>query len=56
METTTNEVSNTKKYVIFGTVGTVLVLALVGAFVPDSRQYVTAITNSFMGAVVSILK
>lgn len=47
---------STKKTVLFIVVGTVCALAIIGAFIPDARNYVVAVTGTFMTSTAGMFK
>lgn len=40
-----------KKKIVYSIVGTVLTLALIGAFVPEAREYVTGMVKILLGGI-----
>jgi len=48
------EDTNSKKWVMFGLAGAVIVLSVAGAFVPGAREYIISIVKILLGAIPSI--
>lgn len=51
MEEKSVEIPKSKKPVIYGIVGVVVVLALVGAFVPTAKDYIVSIVKILLDGV-----
>jgi len=52
--TNVEEWSKSKKIVIFSMVGSVLLLSILAAFIPDAREYVTNVIKIILGSVAPI--
>lgn len=48
------EETNSKKWVLFGLAGAVVVLSVSGAFIPSAREYIVSIVKILLGAIPSI--
>ena len=48
------EETSSKKWVMFGLAGAVIVLSVAGAFVPGAREYIISIVKILLGAIPGI--
>jgi len=48
------EETSSKKWVLFGLAGTVVVLSVAGAFIPGAREYIISIVKILLGAIPGI--
>lgn len=51
MEEKSVEITNSKKPAVYGIVGAVIVLALLGAFIPTAKDYITAIVKILLEGI-----
>lgn len=49
-----NEDTNSKKWVLCGLAGAVIILSVAGAFIPSAREYIISIVKILLGAIPSI--
>lgn len=56
VEPTTGTLTNTKKIIVISSVGGVIVLSLIGIFVPDAREFIINASKGLLGAIPTLLK